>query len=90
MNLYTRFLLPYEAYLSFSNDIERTLKEISEGKFTTGMPYYDSLIEVKDEETYLEWYKKWSQQIPSNRIKRFKTFELAEYNINPLERFCTL
>ena len=92
VNLYTRFLLPYEAYLSFSNDIEKTLKEINEGKFTTGMPYYDSLIEVKDEETYLKWYKKWNRnnQIPSNRIKRIKTFEIAEDNINPLERFCTL
>lgn len=89
LNLYTRFLLPYEAYLSFSNDVETTLKEIDENTFTTGLPYYDSLIEVKDEKTYMEWYKKWNSHIPTNRIKRFKTLEFAENNIDPLLRYFT-
>ena len=82
-------MLPYEAYLSFSNDVEETLKAISEDKFTTRLPYYDSLIEVKDEKTYMEWYKKWNSHIPTNRIERFKTLEIAENNIDPLMRFAT-
>ena len=87
INLYTRFLIAYEAYLNFSDSVENALSNIIQNKFTTNLPYYDSLIYVKNEMEYIEWYKKWRNEIPTNRIQRFETLEEAKNITEPLMKF---
>lgn len=87
INLYTRFLIAYEAYLNFSDSVENALSDIIQNKFTTNLPYYDSLIYVKNEMEYIEWYKKWRNEIPTNRIQRFETLEEAKNITEPLMKF---
>ena len=87
INLYTRFLIAYEAYLNFSDSVEKALSNIIQNKFTTNLPYYDSLIYVKNEMEYIEWYKKWRNEIPTNRIQRFETLEEAKNITEPLMKF---
>lgn len=36
---------------------------------------------------YIEWYKKWRNEIPTNRIQRFETLEEAKNITEPLMKF---
>jgi hypothetical protein len=86
IQLYTRFLMAFESFTSFSSNMEKAFKDLNNGIFenTTNRSLIaiQSLVKVKTTEDYEEWLSHVGKYVKSNRIVRFAT----EFDARTLSR----
>jgi hypothetical protein len=80
IQLYTRFLVAYESFTTFSKNMEKVYKDIQQGRVKNGgveTTSINALIKVKTTEQYENWEKHYSRYVPSNKIQSFETLKEA-------------
>jgi len=79
-NLYHRWLKAFESCFRFGKELVEVRQDMREGKFDSGIPAMNDLINVKTKEDFVRWFKGFKNVMPSNPIIRCKTLEDVEKN----------
>ena len=80
IQLYTRFLIAFESYTTFSKNMDSLYTDIREGKVKEGdvnVTALSALSEVKTTDQFENWMDNAGKKVSSKNIKRYKTLDEA-------------
>ena len=83
-HLYHRWLQAFESCFRFGKELLKERRDMREGKFDSGIPAMNDLINVKTKEDFKKWFKGFKNVTPSNPIIRCNTLEDVETNKLPI------
>jgi hypothetical protein len=80
IQLYTRFLIAFESYTTFSKNMDKLYTDIREGKVKEGdvnVTALSALSKVKTIDQFENWMDNVGKKVSSNKIERYTTLDEA-------------